>query len=671
MSLTPLELGVDGTGYAMEMLGLVRIVGALVAVLWLPGYAALRLLGIRQGNPEYWAMPIGLSIAINALLAQWLDTLKVRLSSPVLALLFAALATIVCLVEITTLRYTRRQSGRPPTTERDALYMRDEIDGAERQRPTARMSLFGVPPRALFAVSLFLVAATTLTLRYLQASDLVLPAWVDGLHNVYIVQTILEEGKLPESLALYGTPFYYHFGFHVSTAIFASITGMVSERAVLVFGQTLNALIVVGVFGLAQRLTQRRRTALAAAMLTAGFSRFPAEFVASSRFTFVTGILLLSITLASLWDVSHRPSCRNACVLGLLTAGLVLTHYVIAVYLFCFVLVWLAHCLRKWTSRNREHLFRSLSAIGLGLLSVVLLDAAWIWRIAPYILGKVGARTDYAAQDLWRPFRERIAHLWRFVNNPVDITILLFALVASVLILRRKQTISILVYWVGLLTLVNQQLFWDFQPFTMSRVVAASSLPVNILAAEGLYQTTRWLFSSKVRESNIFKGIYTSVFCGLGVLIATTRIDIVPDDVIFATAADTAAMTWIADNVSVDSRFLINTVLWSGSIYRGTDGGWWLPLITGHRTTLPPGIGYAWNAESVKKTAIQVMALDGCTEEFWKLVLDQGITHIYVGNTHRGPLHRVYWPACEGIEEIYRIKGVQVYQITEEAQSQW
>jgi hypothetical protein len=54
-------------------------------------------------------------------------------------------------------------------------------------------------------------------------------------------------------------------------------------------------------------------------------------------------------------------------------------------------------------------------------------------------------------------------------------------------------------------------------------------------------------------------------------------------------AADVDAMAWVRTNTAPDARFLVNSFpAYSGYLVAGTDAGWWLPLLTGRETTLPP-----------------------------------------------------------------------------------
>jgi hypothetical protein len=55
------------------------------------------------------------------------------------------------------------------------------------------------------------------------------------------------------------------------------------------------------------------------------------------------------------------------------------------------------------------------------------------------------------------------------------------------------------------------------------------------------------------------------------------------------TPADAQAVAWIQTNTPADARFFVNAFpAYGGSLIAGSDGGWWLPLLAGRATNLPP-----------------------------------------------------------------------------------
>ncbi|HQL38044.1 MAG TPA: hypothetical protein PKV95_01085, partial [Anaerolineaceae bacterium] len=120
-------------------------------------------------------------------------------------------------------------------------------------------------PAGIFLLAALAALGGMIFWRLYQARELVLPAWVDSVHHTWVVQKILAAGGLPPTLgAELPVPFYYHYGFHLITSIYCSLTGTAPADAVLNFGQAVNALIALAVFRLAIATWQDwKRAALA------------------------------------------------------------------------------------------------------------------------------------------------------------------------------------------------------------------------------------------------------------------------------------------------------------------------------------------------------------------------------------------------------------------------
>ncbi|HEU5102629.1 MAG TPA: hypothetical protein VFU22_26575, partial [Roseiflexaceae bacterium] len=64
---------------------------------------------------------------------------------------------------------------------------------------------------------------------------------------------------------------------------------------------------------------------------------------------------------------------------------------------------------------------------------------------------------------------------------------------------------------------------------------------------------------------------------------------VVTGETALVVAADMDAMQWIRDHTSPNARFAINSFpAYGGTLAAGTDAGWWIPLLAGRATILPP-----------------------------------------------------------------------------------
>lgn len=112
-------------------------------------------------------------------------------------------------------------------------------------------------------------------------------------------------------------------------------------------------------------------------------------------------------------------------------------------------------------------------------------------------------------------------------------------------------------------------------------------------------------------------------------------LDVINPSTVLATHDDVAAMEWIRAHIPADAKFLINVRHWQVGTYVGTDGGYWIPLLTGRDTVLPPAVYLYGSAEYVK--GINELAKTIAVAESWgtesmhRLLSDNGVTHVYIG----------------------------------------
>jgi len=513
-----------------------------------------------------------------------------------------------------------------------------------------------------------LVFVATLILRFLQVRDLALPAWVDSLHHTLIVQLIRERGRLPDTWQPYmPVPFYYHFGFHAPAAAFAELADLPSPQAVLVLGQVLNAVVVLSIYRLGAALSGRQEVGIAAAVLTGFVSQMPAYYISWGRYTLLTGMVLLPIAMATALAVWRHPNGgREGPRLALITGGVVLAHYLAAAYLLGFLLALILAGPTEDGRGGRRH--RSLELLiwsGLGVAMV----APWLYRVAPYTLAFVrvrgrnlGVPTDQTTFPTWE-------YLWNLVNHPRDWAVLLLAAPAAGASLTARRPSRVLVVWLGILALLSTEWPWQVRPFRADLLVITLFVPGSVLAAESLSALRRWI-KRIVRSSSLSWGLWGAGLIALGGWGFLDTLSIVNPVTVLATAEDVKALRWIQENVPAEARFLINVEPWAYGLYRGSDGGWWIPLI-GHRATiLPPGIAYGQRVDAegqrfvleVKRVAEQARAIDGCTARFWQFVREHAITHIYIG-ARGGRLRPGWFDTCAGVQRVYMGNRVHIYEI--------
>jgi hypothetical protein len=638
----------------MSLFEVARILIAAVAVLSLPGAAWLALTASCSIRRSIVFDSVGLSLAIIPLLTLWSTLLGIRLDRPLLVW-----GLVLCAV-VAILRLTLRHC---------SWHLRNTVRHLS--------SPWRLTRQQWSMMAMWIVFAATLILRFVQTKDLALPAWVDSLHHTQIVDILRTQGRIPDVLMSYTPiPFYYHFGFHTLAAAIGELADVPTPSAILVLGQVLNAVVVLAIYRLTKTLTRSSTAALIAAALTGFVSQMPAYYVSWGRYTLLDGLILLMAALSLAVELQKSPRQQSiGPMLALIISGLILTHYLAAAYFSCFLVV-----LGIVTLLRRRLSLPDLGVAQLDSQAVViwcgfgiLLAMPWIVHAAPYILPFLSAQSGASSAEAVRAgFVDQLNFSLNLAYPLRTWPIVVFALGGAVLAIRRCHKILLLAVWLAALAAVSNEWFWRIWPFRADLLIYSSFVAVNILAAYALHRS--WLFVRwSIPHPQLVRAIQMTVRLIFLVIGIAQTSSIVNPVTVLATLEDVQAASWIRANVQADARFLINVELWQGQLYRGTDGGWWLPLLSDRKTILPPGIFYGWGRgpqylAEVADQAEQARIIDGCTPYFWYVLRKQKITHVYTSDRN-GPMLSHWLNECAGLHRIYRNSTVSVYEVADDVAS--
>jgi hypothetical protein len=495
-------------------------------------------------------------------------------------------------------------------------------------------------------------------LRFFQARELALPAWVDSIHHTFVVRLFLERSGIPADLLPWiPGPFYYHYGFHASAALFSAVARLSPDQSILIFGQILNVAAALAAYRLSMALRPDRRQALLVMALVGFFAQMPAFYLSWGRYTLLAGVVLLPLAMAEAVEYAARaPRISTAVRLAVLTAGVLLTHYLAGILLAVFLVLIGLYVLARAELRLR--LAGLVAAAGAGTACAL----PWLipmLRSSTVDMGVEVIGSQAAVEAAY--FAQYALYLWSLLGPLRNYILLGAGLLAALAALFRRGTMRIFAVW-GLILGV-QTLPWGLrvEPFRPDHLAIVLFLPAAVLAADGFQR----LAQAVGRIRPVLRARY--FFAGLALAACVTGLwqtrDIVNPRTVFADADDRQAAAWVEANTPPEAVFLINTEYWQSGLFRGVDGGWWLLPLAGRRTLLPPMLYSFADREYVARTnslAQEVSQLQGCTDAFWNLVREQGVTHIYI-KEGIGSLQPPDLDSCPGVEEIFRIGKVRIY----------
>lgn len=576
----------------------------------LPGAGMVSLLG--PAAPEdplsQLALAVGLSLAAWPVVLLWLTAAGGRLDTHSAWLVVGALAALAL-----------------------TLGMRQRFRG---------LRAWLAPQHRWSALALLVVLAAITLVRFLQVRGLVLPPWVDSIHHSVITHLVMENGGIPSSYQpfLPIDTFKYHCGFHVDAALFTWLTGRPVEDVLLTLGQALNVATSLAAYLLTVRLTRRRLAGLVAALVVGLIASMPAYYVSWGRYTQLTGLVILPTALTLLLEAMESERRKRwGLLLGLMTlalGGLFLTHIRVAAFGATFALpalvVYSFRDRRSWWTALQPWVIVSLAVLGTALVTLPWLDVILLPLLQQgTLLNNVqGAPGDNAFP-------------WTYLTTGYNRELL--ALAGGGLLWglwRQQRSVLLIALWAGLTLLIanlDQLGFPSLWLFENSAVAISFFLPtaalVGFLAADlaELLQPLlgRW-------GQVVVPGVAALGLAVAGLWGARAMLPIVNPVTVLATEDDIAAYAWIREHTPPTARFLVNArPWWQQYTYAGTDGGYWLPLLTDRQGTLPPAL-YTWGTPDYIRKVNDLAEWASTVESFdapatWERLRQEGITHIYIG----------------------------------------
>jgi|HigsolmetaAR201D_1030396.scaffolds.fasta_scaffold02211_2 hypothetical protein len=542
----------------------------LLAMFLLPGFALLRLCWPSPLTPiERWPLAIGLSCAILPLLFLMSEPIGLRWNTWI-GWGFLVLCGVVVVW--------------PKRGESWRSRWRDFIP----TRPSQHHVLLLVLTIAALAVRLYVIR------------DLPVGLWGDSYHHTMIAQLLADNGGLFTSWRPYSqlNTFTYHYGFHSLVAWLNWLSGTPTTRGLMIIGQVESALIVPLLYVFTLRLLKRPNAALWAGLIVGFVSLFPAFYMNWGRYTQLGGQTILPVACVAwmlLLEQALDPATRRShlvqigIVVALATAGLAVTHYRVGVYLACFVASFcVALAIGTW--RRPLALVRpALAGLGAGIFGI-LLTLPWLLRLREGKLLQLGSQ--FISKNIGTDHTNSIPALSVIITEYAKSYLLVLALLALVLLsVQRQWRIWVIVGWAALTWIAANPYLIGLTGagiLTSFAVLLAIYFVVPPMAGAGLDALIE-LFSRNAVASQWATRLQVLV----GIVAVAWGIqwqqNMPASDYELFTKADLAAVEWIKAETPPDAKIFVNTFLAYGdSLYAGSDGGLWLPFLSGRESNLPP-----------------------------------------------------------------------------------
>ncbi|MFN2201397.1 MAG: DUF6541 family protein, partial [Caldilineaceae bacterium] len=415
-----------------------------------------------------------------------------------------------------------------------------------------------------FNIALLALIIVLLLSRLLPIRGMVAPAWGDSVHHTMIAQLIQDNGGLFRSWAPYAPieTFTYHFGYHAAMAVWATATAQPMPQAVITGSQLLNVLAALALYPLAVRLGGSRMAGFGAVLVAGLLSLQPGMYVNWGRYTQLAAQVILPVWLWTLdvwWSEPKRPRRRMLLVIVLLSTGLALTHYRVAVVALCAAVAWGAWSLWLMRKQWQEWLVRTLFLAGAGVLALGL-AVPWILSVRSSRLTYVAGALAQRSTDL--PAVRGELDVWRSIDTYYAPLLWAFALISAVVGLwRRRRLVIPMLIWVSLAFVAANPFLVGF-PGTgiVTSFLLALGLYIPLSFLVGWLMALVWqeLSNGSVRGKAVGKvgyAVLITLFAAYGIRQQATIVDPFYQMV---TENDVAALNWIDKNIPAGGRFLAN-----------------------------------------------------------------------------------------------------------------
>jgi hypothetical protein len=489
-------------------------------------------------------------------------------------------------------------------------------------------------------ILLVLVLLGMFSVRLGGVSNIDLPMWGDSYQHTMITQLMLDNGGLFNSWEPYAPleSLTYHFGFHADAALFGWLSQLPAARVVLWVGQILNGLAVLAVLPFTVRLGGNRWAGIVAVLLAGLCFSLPMEYVNWGRYTQLAGQTILPVFVLFLLICfsEDKPDWKKIVILAILLSGLALTHYRILIFALAAIPAFMILELRR---KNYKSILTQV--VVLGVLSGILFLPWFVQVYGGRVLAILQSQlttppaSNPAGLEQYNAIGEITAYLpiWAWLTLPV--------VILAGLWLRKKHVAFIVIWWFVLLLAANPAVVKLPGTGTLSNfaVFIAAYIPAAILIGSGIGWITDIHPFQQVRTQKAISALFVFITMTVMYWGGKDRLsDIRPEEFALGVRPDLHAAAWIRENTPLEAKFVVNFFFsYLDQLIVGSDGGWWLPLLSLRQTNLPP---LTYGIEDSSGDAYMILINDlahdiqemGITDpQIIDRLLAVGIEYVYIG----------------------------------------
>ncbi len=501
------------------------------------------------------------------------------------------------------------------------------------------------------------------------------PMWGDSYQHTMITQLMMNNGGMFDSWQPYVPyeTFTVHFGFHSLATVFAWISNLSASQTVLWVGQISNALAALSLYPIAFKVSGKRKWAGVIAITFAGLIlRYPNYYVNWGRYAQLSGQVLLPLVGFLLVEVlfSKETNISQLAIVSILLGGMALSYYRMPFFLAIWIPLLIGEMI-LWLRRDGNKFSTLLLRGMLILLGMVVLLIPLFSRISGGALAQsVGSMHSPGLQQALSNFLNNLNSTQYYYSKPL-IVLTVISVVAGIL---AKQW-RVLAIMLGMV-LIHSYVLGTMVDLPFSNFIDAFS--IQLMTYIGLGVIISYGFALVAENLDpVHPSIAAFLLITLSVFFAFQAKNVTDKTYEIVTRPDLRAFQWIRENTALDDLFLVNGfTIYDNTSGVGSDGGWWISLLTERRNTMPPQ--YAVLNERPEDPGYTKWTVDAInhfetysppSEEGLEAMCDWEVDYIYIGqrqgsvNDPTPMLRWQEWEETSAFSLVYAKDLVRIYQI--------
>jgi hypothetical protein len=426
-----------------------------------------------------------------------------------------------------------------------------------------------------FEIQYILVCCASFLLLVYSLRNQVAGLGSDSFHHTLLSQLIIWNNGLPVNYM----PAYpdiitlnYHTGFHIVSAILSLLSGLNTRLIILLMVPFLviGSSFAIGYF--ISEWSDNYFSFLYATIVPLCLTSFPYGMLEWGRYPQTLGLIFLVIFFSEyIKRTNEQLSIKNILIIAIIGSSIVYVHYRVSIMTLVGILFWeIGDFLVNKNPIQRKNRLKNFLILGGSCLMFLL-------PLILSLLNNLSIGYSDPIQHPSAPFYKlnRLGeHNIFYIPHLFVLAMLMPAIV--MMYVHKERIANWISIWWGSMTIlsfsVRETLTYSIDPIT---IISSLYVPLGLLVGIGFIKFLN-------RTSEIIRLSTFYIIVVISFMLLFVRLEKTVPVSGYVNPEDLIASRWINNHTQPNSCFMINTYNFdfSPNFIIGSDGGWWLPILT-------------------------------------------------------------------------------------------